>query len=304
MNNFQISLNTLERTIEYKNVEKNITDSFWIDEIEPLLYPLWSTDKDKLEYFIKKQDGIYIIFKNKYTRNHKTKTYQWVTYEEDISEYTTEELDGLYEALKNKFLEFKSIEHKDINESLKREYFRNNVLDWGKVRMIRNFLLNDSDWTQLVDSSISREEKKQWKLYRTKLRDITNLYSNTDPSNVKWPITPKKYKSLDDKKYAYLEDGFGHFYTFNNIQIEDLSEKIIKYLDAYVFIDEDKIKLLDRPPEKQVQSLDSSLEYTLDDLIDFVTKPKNAEPTVTTSPEPDLDNLIDYVMEEGGLTKA
>lgn len=320
MNNFQISLNTLDRTLTYKGVEKIIKDSFWIDEIVSILYPLWSTDKDKLEYFIKKEDGSYIIFKNKYTRNHKNGTYQWIPYEEDIVEYTKEELDGLYESLKTKFLEYKNIENKSIDEFLKREYARDNVLNWNKIRMIRNFLLSDSDWTQVVDASVSREEKKQWKLYRTTLRDITTTYSNMNTSIIKWPITPTKYKSLEDKTNKYLEDEFGHFYNLNTSQINDLSKRIVDYLALSVSIgkiNENDVELLERPPQNRYEGEEEYVvEYSLDDIIDYVTgnKPPVKKKAESKKPqivdveeeripvaameekrEPNLDNLIDLV---------
>lgn len=41
-----------------------------------------------------------------------------------------------------------------------------------KVRYERNSLLADSDWTQLIDSPLSAEEKQKWAAYRQALRDV------------------------------------------------------------------------------------------------------------------------------------
>lgn len=43
-----------------------------------------------------------------------------------------------------------------------------------ETRAIRNFLLKESDWTQVSDSPLSPEKKAEWAEYRQKLRDITN----------------------------------------------------------------------------------------------------------------------------------
>ena len=54
----------------------------------------------------------------------------------------------------------------------------------ANVRMIRNEILNDSDWTQVPDSPANSSE---WATYRQGLRDITE---GIDLSNVAWPTPP------------------------------------------------------------------------------------------------------------------
>lgn len=46
----------------------------------------------------------------------------------------------------------------------------------NRIREDRNDLLNQSDWSQLPDNSLTEEQKKEWAQYRQQLRDI--------PSNV------------------------------------------------------------------------------------------------------------------------
>jgi hypothetical protein len=49
----------------------------------------------------------------------------------------------------------------------------------NNIRYIRNKLLADSDWTQLVDSPFTSSEKADWATYRQSLRDLTdNIDSN------------------------------------------------------------------------------------------------------------------------------
>lgn len=60
------------------------------------------------------------------------------------------------------------------------------------LRLHRNQLLRDTDWTQAVDvqEMMSIEEKEKWKSYRAQLRDLPALYestSDTDFSKIIWP---------------------------------------------------------------------------------------------------------------------
>jgi hypothetical protein len=56
---------------------------------------------------------------------------------------------------------------------------------WDSVKTQRNNLLNQSDWTQMLDVAIAT--KSQWAIYRQQLRDITQ---QTDPYNIVWPQPP------------------------------------------------------------------------------------------------------------------
>jgi hypothetical protein len=56
---------------------------------------------------------------------------------------------------------------------------------WNEVRLNRNGLLSQSDWTQLDDS---KENKEAWALYRQELRDIPQTFST--PESVIWPSKP------------------------------------------------------------------------------------------------------------------
>lgn len=59
---------------------------------------------------------------------------------------------------------------------------------WKMVRIKRNKLLTESDWTQLSDCQLSELKKNEWKLYRQELRDIT---LQADVFNVIWPNQPE-----------------------------------------------------------------------------------------------------------------
>jgi hypothetical protein len=57
----------------------------------------------------------------------------------------------------------------------------------ASVREYRNKLLNQSDWTQVLDAPVDRE---RWAVYRQSLRDITR--SLNFPDSVEWPVPPNK----------------------------------------------------------------------------------------------------------------
>lgn len=54
------------------------------------------------------------------------------------------------------------------------------------ARMIRNQLLNTSDWTQLPD--VPQALKSAWATYRQALRDVTA--QSGFPQNITWPTQP------------------------------------------------------------------------------------------------------------------
>lgn len=61
-----------------------------------------------------------------------------------------------------------------------------------EIRLLRNQLLQGSDWTQLPDSPLSQEEKDLWHTYRQELRDITESVSpNVSYSDIVWPTKPE-----------------------------------------------------------------------------------------------------------------
>ena len=59
------------------------------------------------------------------------------------------------------------------------------------LRVERNLLLVDSDWTDLPSSPLTDEKKSEWQTYRTNLRDITNgLTTVKEVEAVEFPTKP------------------------------------------------------------------------------------------------------------------
>ena len=60
-----------------------------------------------------------------------------------------------------------------------------------ELRIQRDRLLKESDWTQAVDSPLSDVKKAEWVTYRQHLRDLPATYaSETDLTKVNFPDIP------------------------------------------------------------------------------------------------------------------
>lgn len=56
----------------------------------------------------------------------------------------------------------------------------------AEVRAKRDKLLNETDWTQAVDTALTEAEKEKYRKYRQELRDITE--QKEFPYYVIWPV--------------------------------------------------------------------------------------------------------------------
>ena len=67
-----------------------------------------------------------------------------------------------------------------------------------ELRMERDRLLAESDWTQMPDSPLTDSQKTSWATYRQSLRDMTDTYSTVpltdkghmDETQITWPTKP------------------------------------------------------------------------------------------------------------------
>ena len=59
---------------------------------------------------------------------------------------------------------------------------------WAQVRVERDRLLADCDWTQVADAPLTAGEKEAWADYRQALRDIPQ--TQDDPDDIEWPEEP------------------------------------------------------------------------------------------------------------------
>lgn len=65
------------------------------------------------------------------------------------------------------------------------------MIDWIPIKKKRDFLLLNSDWTQLSDNLLTDEQKAEWRTYRQSLRDLPQTYASaTQKSDIVWPTKP------------------------------------------------------------------------------------------------------------------
>ncbi len=258
-------LNAFDKTIQVDGIMKTIDDDYWTANIVPILYPMWDSDNDKLEVFTRYKDGTAKMNKTKYTRNQKTGVYKWVSYQFELAPFMPTEINDLESKLKEKFTEYRVGQENDLERALAAHFSKTAILNWTKVTLIRNFLLMDSDWTQLGDAQLSAEEKAKWVTYRQKLRDIPADQKEVAANTVVFPITPTKHAKLADS-YDYLQD-VTHFYTIPQSVYSKFSTRIVNYLAlaiGTVAIDEMPVIRVSRPADTiQPNTGDTTLDNIL-----------------------------------------
>jgi len=260
-------LNAFDKTIQYDGVMKTIDDDYWTSDIVPILYPMWDSDKDKLELFVQYKDGTSKMNKTKYQRNQKTGAFKWVSYQFDLSPFS-DEITDMYNKVIEKWTEYRVGQENDLERALAASFSRTAIINWTKVTLIRNFLLMDSDWTQLGDAQLTTDQKAQWVTYRQKLRDIPADQKSIPANSVIFPVTPTKYAKMADS-LDYLSDAT-HFYTIPQSVYSKFSTRIVNYLALAIgTID------IDEMPVVRISRPNSSIEpntgdNTLDDILKMI----------------------------------
>lgn len=74
---------------------------------------------------------------------------------------------------------------------------------WREIRIKRNRLLSECDWTMVADSPEDLNFR-EWEMYRQRLRDIPNNYQN--PKEVIWPISPENLSDDNFDQPRIYED--------------------------------------------------------------------------------------------------
>ena len=253
-------VNAINKTMAKNGVTKTISDAFWTSDIVPILYPLWDSDRDKLESFIRYNDGISLMNKNKYQRNQKTGAYKWVSYEMDLAGFEKSDVDDLYTKLSDKFVEYRGLDDTDLETQLAAQFAKEEYTNWTKIRLIRNFLLMDSDWTQVGDAPLTADQKTQWTAYRTKLRNIPSEQSSIPASEVKFPITPTKYADMLAENASlgeYLATD-SQFYFLGQSVFRKFSKRLTTYLAMAI-----TTEAIDGLPQNRVYSETDTLDAIL-----------------------------------------
>ena len=191
----QVQLDVINQEIEYNGTPKTIPESYWKDTLTPLLYPLWDSDKDKLITFQYFTNDSYTAKRRKYVKDFKTDTFKWVDYE--MEAVGAAEATAFKDKLIEGFYLIDSLENDEFQDELARMYSKQKAVSPFSIRLARNFLLDETDWTQLADAPIDADTKAQYTLYRTKLRELTDSTEFTnDTENTKFPISPEFYNKV------------------------------------------------------------------------------------------------------------
>jgi hypothetical protein len=61
---------------------------------------------------------------------------------------------------------------------------------YSLIRSHRNDLLQESDWTQLVDCKLSKTLIEEYQTYRQMLRDFPSTITNPKTQILSWPVSP------------------------------------------------------------------------------------------------------------------
>ena len=244
--NTDIYLNAIERSIQYQGIRKEISDSYWESDISPLLYPLWDSAKDKLEVFVVKKDGTYLIQRNKYKKNFADNTGKWVSYEFDPAGTNDYNVEQLATQIKEKFIEYKDVQENRYELAIQNEYARTNALTWNKIKIVRKFMLQDSDYIFLEDSPVSAADKELWKKYRAYIRDIPIIQNAGTPYDVVFHFTADEYnkrKTLDvddiitntvgdqGTDTEYLNSSY-HFWKMSENTLSSFAQRMAFYIVA------------------------------------------------------------------------
>ena len=228
----ELQLDVINQTIDYKDVEKVIPESYWKDTLVPILYPNWDTDKDKLINFYWYSNGSWSAKRRKFVRNFATNTDEWKDYE--MEQVGTDVATAFKDKLVEAFYLIDSIEDQEYQEELGRMYAKQQAISPLTVRMARNFLLAETDWTQsITDSPLSADEKAQYVLYREKLRDITKTDEfNNNINDIKFPISPEFYNKIhkvDNTGEDYLATD-NQFLKLGAHYLKQFREQIAQYM--------------------------------------------------------------------------
>ena len=105
-------------------------------------------------------------------------------------------LDEVYESYRSNTLSYVDVTNHEppvtsgwryINGELLPPYVPTTEDKLNIIRITRNTLLSNCDWTQLPDVTLTPEKINEWCVYRQALRDFT---TTCDPDNPIWPSQP------------------------------------------------------------------------------------------------------------------
>ena len=217
----ELQLDVINQTIEYKGQEKVIPETYWKDTLLPFLYPNWDSDKDKLVMYSYNVNGTYLVKRRKYVKNFTKNVFEWVTYEMETVDAA--QVTALNDKLIEGFFLIDSIENNEFQDELARMYQNQTTISKTSVRLARDFLLDETDWSMVSDCPLNADDKALYTTYRQKLRDIpASTEFTTAIENTKFPISPEFYNKI------YLPKNAGVAYLSTDDQYKPLGEHYLR----------------------------------------------------------------------------
>ena len=217
----ELQLDVINQTIEYKGQEKVIPENYWKDTLVPFLYPTWDSDKDKLVMYSYNTNETCLVKRRKYVKNFTKNTFEWVTYEMETVDAA--QVTALNDKLIEGFFLIDSLEDNEFQDELTRMYQNQTVVSKTSVRLARDFLLDETDWSMVSDCPLSADDKALYTTYRQKLRDIpASTEFTTAVENTKFPVSPEFYKKI------YLPKNAGVAYLSTDDQYKPLGEHYLR----------------------------------------------------------------------------
>ena len=279
--NLILQLNLMDRTIVYRGMMKTVPDTYWNDTVRPKLYPLWDTEKDRLVEFTWYDNNTYHVTRRKFVKNFKTGEYEWKDYEMEQSDVDAART--FYEFLRDTFMNIEQLQNEEFQEEMGRMYGEVASETWFTVRLARNFLLQESDFSMLSDSPLSDDMKALYTTYRTKLRDLPAIFADVeDVKTVKFPMSPEAFVNVykvnnPDAVYLDTEDQWtlpAHFFytQFKDkmtryLMVRDITDRM--YTQAMIKAMREQpvaLGIEGTPWSNQHQNLDS-IKSSLDELL-------------------------------------
>jgi hypothetical protein len=119
-------------------------------------------------------------------------TYGEVEYNDGSPNEKIEELGIYQQAVIDYQNEIQRLEDEKIAQEAASEAARDY---WVELRIMRDQLLSNSDWTQIPDAPLTETQKTAWQTYRQQLRDLPENIQDPKPlvldsSHSDWPISP------------------------------------------------------------------------------------------------------------------
>ena len=244
INNNTVIISGTNRVITRGITTKTISDSDWTQYIVPIMDPLWSTDKDRLQTFKFWDDGTtqsYTCNKTKFVRNHTTGEYFWKDYifDEPNLSTATEFVVKIREA----FDAVLSVEIDDIDRKFKRVMRDETGLSLSRIKGWRDFFLATSDWTMLEDAPVTADEKLLWKDYRSRIRALPDAFESGIQvlTTINIPIDPWVYKKHflpynASVGYLATDEQFIQFPPASDRTGTDISSSMDTIMETYIML--------------------------------------------------------------------